>query len=112
MGVGRHVLADLHGAVPARLDDAVLLAACLRDAAKRCGLTPIGDPVLHCFPGGGVTGFLLLSESHIALHTYPEKGFMALDVFSCGPGDPEAAVEVFKVALGCATARVTSAVRG
>lgn len=111
MGVGRHLLADLHGAEPARLDDAELLARCLREAAERCRLTPIGGPVMHRFPGGGVTGFLLLSESHIALHTYPERGFMALDVFSCGAGDPRSAVEVFEKALG-ASARVTAAERG
>jgi len=44
-------------------------------------MNPIGPPVLHRFEGGGLTGYLLLSESHIAFHTYPEHRYIALDIF-------------------------------
>jgi S-adenosylmethionine decarboxylase len=110
--VGSHLLVDLHGVPPERLNDAALLAVCLETAAARCRMTALAPPVMHCFPGGGVTGFILLAESHIALHTYPERGFMALDVFSCGPVDPVEALAVFREALAPVRERVTCAARG
>ena len=97
--IGKHLLADLYGVAVERLDDPTLLARCLADAARRCGMTPLAAPVMHRFPGGGVTGFILLAESHIALHTYPEHAYLALDVFSCGGSDPNDALEVFCKAL-------------
>ena len=86
--IGRHLLIDFHEVSAERLDDAELLSRLLAEAARRGGLTPLGPPVLHRFEGGGLTGYLLLSESHIAVHTYPELGFAALDIFACGAGDP------------------------
>jgi S-adenosylmethionine decarboxylase len=110
--IGQHLFADLYGIEPSLLKDGGLLADCLQEAAKRCGLHPIGAPKMHAFPGGGVTGVLLLSESHIALHTYPEHGYLALDIFSCGHGDPSAALEVFREALNPSEKQVTLLVRG
>jgi S-adenosylmethionine decarboxylase len=110
--IGKHVLADFYGVASAPLDDAGLLSRCLRSAAEKCQLTALADPVIHCFEGGGVTGFILLAESHISLHTYPEKGFIALDIFSCGKEDPEAALSVFREALHPKTENVTTATRG
>jgi S-adenosylmethionine decarboxylase len=47
-------------------------------------LRPLGPPVWHRFPGpGGITGFLLLTESHVAVHTFPERGFAAFDLYCC-----------------------------
>ena len=97
--IGKHLLADFYGVAPDRLNDADALARCLADAARRCGMTPLAPPVMHRFPGGGVTGFILLAESHIALHTYPEHAYLALDVFSCGGSDPNDALAVFRQAL-------------
>jgi S-adenosylmethionine decarboxylase len=110
--IGRHVIADLYGVAVDALDDAPRLTACLREAARRVDLTPVAEPVLHRFPGGGVTGFLLLAESHIAFHTYPEHGFIAVDIFSCGSGDPAEALATFQEALQPARCRVTTASRG
>ena len=97
--IGQHLLADLYDVASDRLADAGLLADCLDDAARRGGMKPIGPPVLHRFKGGGLTGYLLLSESHIAFHTYPEYGYLALDIFSCGGADSKAALSVFLAAL-------------
>jgi len=97
--IGMHVLADFYGLSVAVACDAELLSSCLLRAAKQCHLTPLSTPVVHVFAGGGLTAFLPLSESHIALHTYPEHGYLALDIFSCGQGDPGLAVEVFRAAL-------------
>ncbi len=110
--IGRHLLIDFHDVSAGRLDDAELLSRLLGEAARRGGLTPLGLPVLHRFEGGGLTGYLLLSESHIAVHTYPGLGFAALDIFACGSGDPRAALDVFRTGLAPRRERVTTATRG
>lgn len=110
--IGRHLLIDFHEVSAGRLDDAELFSRLLGDAARRGGLTPLGPPVLHRFEGGGLTGYLLLSESHIAVHTYPELGFAAIDIFACGLGDPHAALDVFRADLAPGRERVTTATRG
>ena len=110
--IGQHLLADLYDVASDRLVDGGLLADCLIDAARRGGMKPIGRPVLHRFDGGGLTGYLLLSESHIAFHTYPEYRYIALDIFSCGGGDSKAAFSVFLAALEPGRERITMAPRG
>ena len=110
--IGTHLLADFYGVAAERLNDTDLLRASLQNAARRCCLTPLGSPILHPFEGGGITGFILLAESHIALHTYPEHGFMALDIFSCGAAQPQEALEVFRAALCPQRVQVTLARRG
>jgi S-adenosylmethionine decarboxylase len=91
--IGKHVLADLYGVEPAILESERDLMHLLRDALIRAQFTIVGQ-LSHKFPGGGagVTGIILLSESHAAFHTYPEFGYMALDIFSCGAADPEEAL--------------------
>ena len=112
MIIGNHMLADLYGVDADRLDDSGLLAACLLEGAEACGLTTLGPPRMHCFEGGGVTGFLLLAESHIALHTYPEHGYIAVDIFSCGPSDPVDALDLFRTRLRPAKEHITTVARG
>ena len=87
--IGQHLLANLYDVASDRLVDDQLLSNCLDEATRRGGMKPIGRPVLHRFEGGGLTGFLLLSESHIAFHTYPEYRYIAVDVFSCGGAEFE-----------------------
>lgn len=91
---GTHLLIDLRGA--SRLDDAAHIERALREAAAACGATLL-DVRLHSFgENAGVTGVALLAESHISIHTWPETGFAALDVFMCGDCNPHEAVHVFK----------------
>jgi S-adenosylmethionine decarboxylase len=77
-------------------------------------MTPLSEPVLHAFPGGGLTGFLPLAESHIAFHSYPEVGYLAADVFTCGPDPdgPDRAVAVLLDALRPARPVVRRLARG
>ena len=110
--IGRHLMADFYGVAAGPHCDSELLSRCLLDAAGQVGLTPVAEPVVHVFPGGGLTAFLLLAESHIALHTYPERGFLALDLFTCGSGDPHAALEVFREALQPESMSLTTTRRG
>ena len=97
--VGTHALLDLYDVPAALLTDAEHLARTLTEAACAAGMTPLSGPVLHHFPGGGLTGFLPLAESHIAFHTYPEWGYLAADVFTCGACGPDAAVSVLRAGL-------------
>lgn len=85
-GTGRHLLVDISTSLD--LTDAATLRRCLEQLAEVCGLTVVGS-AFHSFgPGAGVTGVLILAESHIALHTWPEYGIAALDIFTCGERDP------------------------
>lgn len=92
--VGRHLLANLHGVPVACCCDEKRLMQLLIAALREAGFTII-DSLSHKFPGtdAGVTGMVLLSESHAAMHTYPEYNLIALDVFSCGPPDPTDVLE-------------------
>jgi len=79
---GRHLIADLHGC--SGLDDINLIDRALRSAAAAAGAT-ILEVRLHGFgPGHGVTGMALLAESHISIHSWPEHGYAAIDIFLCG----------------------------
>lgn len=91
---GQHLVADL--AATRGLDDPALIEAVLREAAAAAGAHVL-DVRLHRFPenGMGVTGVALLAESHISIHTWPEHGLAAIDVFVCGANArPRAALAV------------------
>lgn len=82
---GHHVTADLASCLvdhPASTDPVALRALCL-EAVRAAGLTAVGE-LFHVFPPpGGVTGVVLLAESHLAVHTWPERGVVTLDVYVC-----------------------------
>jgi S-adenosylmethionine decarboxylase len=105
---GHHLLLDLEGA---RMLDAATIEAVLRAAAEAAGARVLGA-MLHPFAGGGVTGVLLLAESHISIHTWPERGFVALDVFLCGAADAEKARVVLEAAFAPERVSVTLCARG
>jgi S-adenosylmethionine decarboxylase len=90
---GHHHLADLQGCrpeLPAMTRPQALRELCLQ-AVRAAGLTPVGE-LFHAFPPpGGVTGMVLLAESHLAVHTWPERGVVTLDVFVCNLGRDNAA---------------------
>ena len=81
--VGRHVTMDLRGAPYEKLNDSVYLKRVMIEAAHRCGATIVGEQFVK-FDPQGVTGVLVLSESHLSIHTYPEEGFAAIDCYTCG----------------------------
>lgn len=91
---GTHLLIDLWGAT--RLDDLAHVEATLRAAVHAVGATLLDLKVHHFTPNDGVSGIAVLAESHISIHTWPERGYAALDIFVCGTCDPHAAVPVLR----------------
>lgn len=94
---GTHLLVDLWGA--SNLDDPELIDRALCDAAVRAGATILHSHFHHFTPNGGVSGVVVLAESHISIHTWPERSFAAVDIFMCGACDPRDAVPVLKQAF-------------
>ena len=95
--VGTHVLIDVHDAQ--RLDEPAHIETILRRAAQAAGATILQAHFHHFGPAMGVTGVLMLAESHISIHTWPETGFAALDIFMCGAARIDAAFEVIEDAF-------------
>jgi len=94
---GRHLLLELWDAQC--LDELPVVDKALRDAVEACGATLL-TLKLHTFSDtGGISGVAIVAESHISIHTWPEWGYAALDVFLCGTCDPNDTVPVFKDAF-------------
>lgn len=108
--VGLHLLVDFYDAH--HLDDLGFIEDALRLAARSCGATLL-DVRLHSFgEGAGVTGVALLAESHISIHTWPEAGYAAIDIFMCGKLDPRLALPSLRTAFLAASERVQEVRRG
>ena len=101
----KHLLVELHECAAERLNDVAALRALMHHAAQAAAATVVGE-AFHRYAPQGVTGVLLLEESHFSVHTWPEAGYAALDFYTCGALDPEPAARV--VALGVGARRVSS----
>ena len=94
---GSHLIIDLWEAEG--LADRERIETALIDAVTAAGATLLHIH-LHTFEeGGGISGVAVLAESHISVHTWPEKGYAAFDVFMCGDAQPRKALDVFKRAF-------------
>jgi S-adenosylmethionine decarboxylase proenzyme len=80
---GRHLLAEYYGCAPAVLDDQQQVRALLRRAAEAAGASVVAE-VIRPFAPQGVSGLVVVEESHLAIHTWPETGYAAVDFYSCG----------------------------
>jgi S-adenosylmethionine decarboxylase len=112
MIIGSHILADFFGIPAQLLRSGSELEALLRRAAEIAGATVLGSH-FHSFGSAqGVTGVVLLAESHISIHTWPESDFAAIDIFMCGAADPQRALAALAEALGPTRQHVEVAARG
>ncbi len=107
---GCHLIVDLRNAK--RLDDIDHIEQTLVDAAKAAGATLLHIHLHHFSPGGGVSGVAVLAESHISIHTWPEHGFAALDVFMCGKCNPHDSIPVLQRAFEPESIDVQDILRG
>jgi S-adenosylmethionine decarboxylase proenzyme len=98
--LGRHLLLELKTCNEEVLDDVDFLKDCLNEAAIQSGATVVGESFYHFSPSG-VSGVVNIAESHIAIHTWPEYQYAAVDVFTCGCSvDPEKAARLITERLG------------
>jgi S-adenosylmethionine decarboxylase proenzyme len=109
--LGRHLVADFHGC-RADLNDPQLVMEALERACEIAGAT-IVDRRGHHFSPYGVTAVVVIAESHLAVHTWPEYGYAAVDLFTCGTTvDTWKAFDYVKEAFGAARVEVTELERG
>ena len=111
-GFGDHLLIDLYGCDADIIGDAVPTEKALIDSANRCGATII-EYHFHQFAPQGVSGMILIAESHLSVHTWPENGYVAVDIFTCGESmRPEVAIEVLEAAFKAKRVDVLKVTRG
>lgn len=92
--VGRHCILEVYGCCAEMLNNEQTLLRYMRDSVEKAGATWLGQ-VSHSFEPQGVTALGLLSESHISIHTWPEIGYAAVDIFTCGDrADPQQACKL------------------
>jgi S-adenosylmethionine decarboxylase len=106
---GTHLIIDLYDAV--RLDDLAHIEAAMRDCVEQAGATLL-HMHLHRFEPHGVSGVAVLAESHISVHTWPERGYAAFDAFMCGEARPEICVEILRAAFNAGRVGVSALLRG
>lgn len=91
---GRHLIIDCYGAD--HLDNIPLMEAALRRAVDVAGATLLHIHLHHFGEEQGISGVAVLAESHMSVHTWPERGYAAFDVFMCGATQPELAIPVLR----------------
>jgi S-adenosylmethionine decarboxylase len=98
--LGRHLLIELQDCNKEALNDLAYLRESMLTAAIECGAEVLGDS-FHRFSPQGVSGVVVIAESHLSVHTWPEHAYAAVDVFTCGTTvRPEIAAEVLIDKLG------------
>ncbi|MCE3234904.1 MAG: S-adenosylmethionine decarboxylase related [Vampirovibrio sp.] len=97
--LGQHLLVEFYNCNPDVLDDVAGIEKHMNDAARACGAT-IVQSSFHRFEPWGVSGVVVISESHLAIHTWPEYGYASVDLYTCGDEiQPDAAYEHLKQVL-------------
>ncbi|MDH4380126.1 MAG: adenosylmethionine decarboxylase [Vampirovibrionales bacterium] len=112
INLGRHLLAEFYECDPNVLNNAGLIESTMVDAAKSCGATVITQN-FHQFSPYGVSGVVIISESHLTIHTWPEFGYAAVDLFTCGDTcDPKVAYQYLKEHFNAGSAFYSELTRG
>ncbi len=110
--LGRHLLVELHDCDKEALNDLGLIRDVMVKAAIDCGAVVLGES-FHRFSPQGVSGVVIIAESHLSIHTWPEYGYAAVDIFTCGTFvNPEKAAEVIIEKLGSKNHSVMEIPRG
>jgi len=109
--LGRHLVAEYFGCDAALLDAPDDVARLLHDAAHAIGATVV-SAAFHRYAPHGVSGTLLIAESHLSIHTWPEHGYAAVDIFTCGGLDPRPGFTLLEARLASRASRYQEIVRG
>jgi len=110
--LGRHLLVELQECNKEALDNLDFLREVMLKAAVACGAVVLGDS-FHRFSPQGVSGVVVIAESHLSIHTWPEYAYAAVDIFTCGTTvEPRIAAEVLIEKLGSKNPSLTEVQRG
>lgn len=107
----RHLLVELSGCDPVVLDDLDALRSLLCSAVEAAGAKVVNH-VFHPFAPHGVTGVVLIEESHCSIHTWPELRYAAVDFYTCGDAAPERAIALLVTGLCATRAELLEVARG
>ena len=107
---GQHLILEFHAALA--LTDAAAIQTALRRAAEAAQATVLALHHHVFTPDGGVTAVAVLAESHISIHTWPEKAYAALDIFMCGACDPLACLPALTATFQPQRVAITCLMRG
>jgi S-adenosylmethionine decarboxylase proenzyme len=110
--LGKHLLLELNGCDPKLLNDISFIKETMLAAAKESGATVLGES-FHQFSPQGVSGVIIIAESHLTVHTWPEHGYAGADIFTCGTRvKPEKAAKVIIAKLKPSTHSIVLMERG
>ena len=110
--LGKHLLLELKGCNEEVINDLSIIKSTLLEAAIEAGATVMGES-FHRFSPQGVSGVVIIAESHLFIHTWPEYGYVAADIFTCGNTvQPEKAAEILIRKLGAKNHSVVELQRG
>ncbi|SDZ54245.1 S-adenosylmethionine decarboxylase [Evansella caseinilytica] len=109
--MGRHVIAELWDCDNEKLNDINYIERLFVDAALEAG-AEVREVAFHKFAPHGVSGVVIISESHLTIHSFPEHGYASIDVYTCGNLDPNVASNFIAKSLGAKTTEVVELPRG
>ena len=116
---GLHLMIDGYGGDPEKLNDREVVFRCLDELPGKTNMTKITDPVIKSFPGndikdpGGHSGFVMIAESHISVHTFPARKFVSIDVYTCkNEMDRDYIADYFKEQFGLSELEINFVKRG
>ncbi|MDN5358874.1 MAG: S-adenosylmethionine decarboxylase [Candidatus Diapherotrites archaeon] len=108
---GTHYIVEAAGCSEEIISDPKKIEQIFKEAARVANMTVKASHFFR-FSQGGVSGAVIVAESHISLHTWPEVGYAAIDVYTCGDSDPEKAVDYILDRIGAKYAHVSEVRRG
>ena len=112
-----HLVVDGYGADPEKLKDSDLMFRFLDEYPSAIGMTKMIAPQVYTYRGKtpedwGLSGFVLIAESHISVHTFPDRGYVNIDIFSCKDFDPDSSLQDVKESFSLDQVRVWTMDRG
>lgn len=111
-GLGIHILGEFYGCDYDHLNDHEFIKRAVEEAAEKAGATLLSS-FAHPFSPHGATAVVVIAESHLSIHTWPEYGYAAVDVFTCGETvDPYVAFDYLKEKLQASSVKIKEIIRG